>query len=241
MGKMILCFEVTILNYLNLEKFTLFMFGKLEIIAGGMFGSKTTSLILETNRYRVKTQVQIFSPTIDNRYTIGEITTHDGLRAPSENIPNSEEIINKLKKDTKVIGIDEITMFDEEILNVIDYLQNKGKIIIVSGLLLDFRGNYFPFRDKSNIELDSTKNMSDLIKKSPHILLKSSMCNEEMNGSICGLDTFHTQRYMSDGITIAPYEDKTIIIGKDTITETEKHKLKRIYKPKCIEHFISYK
>ena len=52
----------------------------------------------------------------------------------AEVVSNSNDILEKLKEDTKVIGIDEVQFFDESILDVINELKKRDKIIIVTGL-----------------------------------------------------------------------------------------------------------
>ncbi len=68
---------------------------------------------------------------------------------PAEIVKDNKatNIVNYLKKDTKIIAIDELMIFNnhDETIEVIDYLIDKKNICVLgSGLTLDFRGE--PFR-----------------------------------------------------------------------------------------------
>ena len=53
--------------------------GSLEVITGSMFCGKTEELIRRLRRAAIaKQKVQVFKPTIDNRYAEEKVTSHAG-------------------------------------------------------------------------------------------------------------------------------------------------------------------
>ncbi|MGI8542481.1 MAG: thymidine kinase, partial [Aridibacter sp.] len=54
--------------------------GWVEVIVGSMFSGKSEELIRRLNRARIARQkVQVFKPSIDNRYSVEEIASHSGM------------------------------------------------------------------------------------------------------------------------------------------------------------------
>jgi|FLOH01.1.fsa_nt_gi thymidine kinase len=211
-----------------------------ELILGGMGGGKTSELIKKLRQQQVRRRdIQAFKPVLDSRYASNELVTRDGLKFPAESIIHSYEIMDKIKSTTEVIGIDEVTFLDDQIIGIINELEQQGRTVIISGLIYDFRGQFFPLRKEGNVETDSYLTMLDLMNTTHNWNLRPSMCMHEINGGICGINTFFVQRYFADGITIAPKNEQTIMIGKEHILKGEDH-LKRVYIPKCKEHFVQY-
>jgi thymidine kinase len=211
--------------------------GKLELILGTMFGQKTTELILKLKKFEHGSnyEVQLFKPTIDTRYATNEIVTHDGLRMNALNANNASDIVDQINPKTSVIGIDEAPFFDSELIEVIKRLvYDNRKIVIVSGLLYNFRNEFFQFSD-------GQKDMSDLLALIPdEIVYKKAFCKHNLRtGEDCNQETMMTQRFMPNG-TVAPYNDPLIMLGKENITPEEKANLKRTYSPRCREHFKHY-
>ena len=55
--------------------------GWIEVICGSMFSGKSEELIRRVRRVQIaKKKIQIFKPTIDNRYAVQHIYSHNGLR-----------------------------------------------------------------------------------------------------------------------------------------------------------------
>jgi thymidine kinase len=118
-------------------------FGWIEVICGSMFSGKTEELIRRLKRAQIaKQKVEIFKPTVDNRYDDELVTSHDQNQIRSTPVPaaaNSPLLVN----DCEVVGIDEAQFFDDEIVQVCNDLANQGKRVIVAGLDMDFKGNPF--------------------------------------------------------------------------------------------------
>lgn len=56
------------------------------------------------------------------------------LAIKATSVKDSNEILKKIDNDVKIVGIDEIQFFDKNIINVVDELKKRGKIVIMAGL-----------------------------------------------------------------------------------------------------------
>jgi thymidine kinase len=118
-------------------------FGWIEVICGSMFSGKTEELIRRLKRAQfAKQKVEIFKPTVDNRYADNMVVSHDENEIRCTPVPASTNIL-LLATDIEVVGIDEAQFFDDEIVNVCNQLANRGVRVIVAGLDMDFKGNPF--------------------------------------------------------------------------------------------------
>lgn len=118
-------------------------FGWIEVICGSMFSGKTEELIRRLRRAQfAKQKVEIFKPTVDNRYADDMVVSHDENEIRCTPVPASTNIL-LLATDIDVVGIDEAQFFDDEIVNVCNQLANRGVRVIVAGLDMDFKGNPF--------------------------------------------------------------------------------------------------
>lgn len=117
--------------------------GWIEVITGCMFSGKTEELIRRLKRAKfAKQRVEIFKPTVDDRYDESAVVSHDQNTIPSTPVPAAANIII-MAQNVDVVGIDEAQFFDGEIVNVCNQLANEGKRVIVAGLDLDFKGKPF--------------------------------------------------------------------------------------------------
>jgi len=117
--------------------------GWIEVITGAMFSGKTEELIRRLKRAKLaKQQVQVFKPSIDKRYSVRQVVSHDANALSSVPIHTAKEIISRAA-GAKVVAIDEVQFFEPEILDVVVLLANRGKRVIVAGLDMDFKGKPF--------------------------------------------------------------------------------------------------
>src|SRR3981189_1278752 len=87
--------------------------GWIEVITGSMFSGKSEELIRRLRRAQIARQkVQIFKPLIDDRFSEDHIVSHSDMRIRWENVKTSDELLQHVKDDTEVIGIDEGQFFD---------------------------------------------------------------------------------------------------------------------------------
>lgn len=118
--------------------------GWIEVVCGSMFSGKTEELLRRIKRAQIANlNVEIFKPAIDNRYDVNDVVSHNHSRIVSTPVEHSNSILLQLREDTDVVAIDEAQFFDQDILNVVDYLANSGKRVIVAGLDMDFKGQPF--------------------------------------------------------------------------------------------------
>lgn len=117
--------------------------GWIEVICGSMFSGKTEELIRRLRRAIIARQkVEIFKPTIDKRYDINKVVSHDETSIHSTPVQTASQIL-LLANDFDVIGIDEAQFFDMELTGVCQQLANAGVRVIVAGLDMDFQGKPF--------------------------------------------------------------------------------------------------
>ncbi len=118
-------------------------FGWIEVICGSMFSGKTEELIRRLKRAQFARQkVEIFTPTIDTRYSEDSVTSHDSNKIRSTPVPAAANI-PILADNCDVVGIDEAQFFDDEIVKVCNDLANRGVRVIIAGLDMDYKGNPF--------------------------------------------------------------------------------------------------
>jgi thymidine kinase len=195
--------------------------GTLELITGTMFSGKSTELIRRINRYEIAgRRVQLFKPALDDRYGLADVSSHDGMKRRVEYIDEPHRILEWLDDTTRVVGIDEVQFFTSDILDVCEGMANMGRTVVVSGLLKDFRDEYFPF-------MDGRLDMSDFLRAADYMIYLKAICTSEADGEICGREATRVQRFI-DG-KVAPYDSPTIVVGG-----------KESYAPRCREHFRAY-
>ena len=150
----------------------------LVVIVGSMFSGKTTELIRRIKRYQFAgKKTVIYKPSIDVRYSVENVNSHDGLKYPARVIPNDERGISILAGEYKlydVIGIDEIQFFPSSVVYLIDKISYE-KDVIAAGLNLDYRGKPWETVEK-------------LLPYADQIITVSAVCY------ICGAEATRTIR-----------------------------------------------
>ncbi|RHZ37464.1 thymidine kinase [endosymbiont GvMRE of Glomus versiforme] len=177
--------------------------GKLTIITGPMFAGKTEELLRQIRRAQyAQKKIVIFKPSLDNRYSETEITSHINNKITAIVINKGEEteIRTYLKKkpETEIIFLDELHFFDQEIVKILNKLVKQGHQVIAAGLDQDFRGR--PFK--------STAFLLALAEKIVKLTAICRVCNEEATMS---------QRLISSRPALAT--DPVILPGGEKIYE----------------------
>ena len=117
--------------------------GWIEVICGSMFSGKTEELIRRLKRARIAhLGVEIFKPSVDNRFHAENIVSHDENAIPSNPV-SSSLLIPTLIRNVDVVGIDEAQFFDDHLPDVCDHLASRGIRVIVAGLDMDYTGKPF--------------------------------------------------------------------------------------------------
>ncbi len=167
--------------------------GWLEVISGCMFAGKTEELIRRINVLSfAKKNIIVFKPKIDDRYSDTEIVSHAGMHVPCIVIEKAAEILEHVQDNTQVVAIDEVQFFDEEIVDVCEYLADHGLRVMAAGLDEDFRGEPFGV-------------MPQLLTRAEFVTKLTAVCAK------CGAPATRTQRIV-DGEP-ASYDDQIVLVG----------------------------
>jgi thymidine kinase len=153
--------------------------GWIEVITGSMFSGKSEELIRRLRRAQIARQkVQIFKPTVDDRFSADHIVSHSDMRIPSRTVASSDALIAAVAPDTEVVGIDEGQFFDGNLPAACNTLADGGKRVIVAGLDQDYLGR--PFEP-----------MPQLLAIAEYITKTLAIC------VVCGDPANHTQRLVA--------------------------------------------
>ncbi|WP_110112639.1 thymidine kinase [Bacillus sp. CGMCC 1.16541] len=167
--------------------------GWIEVICGSMFSGKSEELIRRVRRTQfAKQAVEVFKPAIDNRYSEEAVVSHNGTSVMAQPISDSLTILDKVSKETDVVAIDEVQFFDDNIVEVVQKLANRGYRVIVAGLDQDFRGE--PFGQVPRL-----------------MAIAESVTKLQAVCASCGSPASRTQRLI-DGEP-ASYDDPIILVG----------------------------
>ena len=169
--------------------------GWIEVISGCMFAGKTEELIRRINVLSyAKKNITVFKPKIDNRYSDSEIVSHSGAKVPCLVVEKAQDILKKIEADTEVVAIDEVQFFDKDIVEVCEYLADKGIRVMVAGLDKDFRGESFGV-------------MPELLTRAEFVTKLTAVCAK------CGAPATRTQRLVNG--KPAGFEDPIVMVGAD--------------------------
>jgi thymidine kinase len=158
---------------------TLIGAGTIEVVCGPMFSGKTEELIRRVKRAQIARQkVQIFKPSIDNRYHDTEVVSHSSQSIEATPVASAIELFQKVLDSTRVVAIDEVQFFDQNIIKVVEKLACRGVRVIMAGLDQDFMGK--PFGP-----------MADLLAVADSVLKIQAIC------TVCGAGASKTFRINS--------------------------------------------
>ncbi len=179
--------------FLNRGSIVIHSSGRIEVICGSMFCGKSEELIRRSRRAVIaKQELQVFKPSIDDRYSVLHVTSHSGQNIEALAISRAHEIFDNLSNTTTVVAVDEVQFFDPEIVGVAQELAARGIRVILAGLDMDFRGEPFgPIPQLLSIAEDVTK--------------LHAIC------VVCGEDACRTQRLVNG--EPARYHDPIIMVG----------------------------
>ncbi len=167
--------------------------GWVEVICGSMFSGKSEELIRRVRRATYgNLSVRVFKPAIDNRYKEDSIVSHNGTSVLARPVAESLEILREVSNEVDIVGIDEVQFFDDNIVEVVECLADRGIRVIVAGLDTDFRGEPFG-------------KVPELMALSESVTKLNAIC------PVCGSPASRTQRLI-DGEP-ASYDDPIILVG----------------------------
>ena len=167
--------------------------GWIEVICGCMFAGKTEELIRRINVLSyARKNILVFKPKIDDRYSTTEIASHAGSKVPCIVISEAKEILDHVNYDTDVVAIDEVQFFDEDVVDICEYLADSGLRVMVAGLDKDFRGEPFGV-------------LPDLLTRAEFITKLTAVCAK------CGAPATRTQRIING--KPASFNDPIVLVG----------------------------
>lgn len=178
--------------------------GRLKIFYGPMFSGKSAHIIKEILN-NIDSSKLIFKPSADVRSE--NIYTREGLAINAISIEKPIEILSYIKDWVRIIYIDEINFFDENLINVVKEILSLGIDVVVSGLDRDFRLKWF-------------KTTKKLIDYSDISIKLKAKCQ------ICGKKSEYTAKFIND--KPAPIDSQIIV------SEGSNNFVK--YKTLCKEH-----
>lgn len=171
--------------------------GHLYLIIGCMYSGKTTRLIKLINQALDNgLKFQVFKPKIDNRYIENKVNSHDKITADCELINDSSYFSSKVNLDTDIVFIDEIQFLDVNIVFHIEKLIELGKVVVCTGLNLDFK-------------IEAFNTIRDLLPIADYIDKFSSICYK------CGNVATLTQRLINN--EAAGYYDPVVLVGSESM------------------------
>lgn len=167
--------------------------GWIEVICGCMFAGKTEEIIRRINVLSyARKNILVFKPKIDDRYSTTEIASHAGSKVPCIVISEAKEILNHVNYDTDVVAIDEVQFFDEDVVDICEYLADSGLRVMVAGLDKDFRGEPFGV-------------LPDLLTRAEFVTKLTAVCAK------CGAPATRTQRIING--KPASFNDPIVLVG----------------------------
>lgn len=167
--------------------------GWIEVIVGPMYSGKSEELIRRIKRAKIaKQKVQVFKPSIDDRYDANDVVSHAGDRAGAIAVKSSDEILELVNDDTQVVAIDEVQFFDCGIVDICRRLADNNKRVICAGLDMDFRGE--PFGPTPNLMA-----IAEFVDKIQAICM------------VCGNPATRTQRLING--QPADYSEPVVLVG----------------------------
>jgi thymidine kinase len=134
----------------------------------------------------------VFKPSLDDRYSVEHVTSHDGQNIQAQPVTSAQELLSLLSPATTVVAIDEVQFFDVAIVEAVKDMGKRGIRVILAGLDMDFRGEPFGA-------------MPQLLCLAEDVTKLHAIC------LVCGEEASRTQRLVNG--KPAHYEDPVIMVG----------------------------
>lgn len=117
--------------------------GSLTFFTGPMFSGKTLELIRHLQIFQEQQIPSIcLRPTIDTRTPV--VQSRSGLLTEGVGVdPQDMDRVRELVREALVVGVDEVNMFSTDLVSVLEEELRRGKIVLVSGIDTNFRGEMF--------------------------------------------------------------------------------------------------
>ena len=162
------------------------------VFCGCMFSGKTTALLSALERFKYqRKKVIAFKPTIDDRYSSGDVVSHSGWSMKAHTVKTGADILEVLSRSDHpdVIAVDEAFMIPN-VADVLIWLYRSGITVVVATLDLSATGK--PFQEVEKLLVWAT-----------HIEKFSSVC------TVCGADAYYTHKKQTDE------KDNIVVVGNE--------------------------
>lgn len=164
-----------------------------------MYAGKSEELIrLARRALYAKKKVQVFKPSIDDRYDQAMVVTHMGVRHEAVPVSTVAEMTKLVNPDTEVVCVEEAQFFDKSIVEFAVKLADQNREVILAGLDQDFRRKPFG-------------SMPELLSVADEVVKLRAICMK------CGQTASHTYRQV-DGKP-AHKDDPVVLIGATEVYE----------------------
>ena len=185
--------------------------GSLTFFTGPMACGKTLELVRHLQLYSEQRVPTIcIRPATDTR---GEnVRSRSGISYDGLTVPQSDpESLKQTLAQYDVIGVDEVQFFSPEIVPLLHEAMRQGKVILISGLDTDFRGEMFP--------------TASALFNYPETIIQRSR-------AVCAVCRQHnatrTQR-LKNGEPVRRDEPVVAVEGAEATVS---------YEPRCVEHHV---
>lgn len=174
--------------------------GRIEITVGPMFSGKSDYIVSSADRWRrAGASIYIVKHPLDTRYEgVSKISSHSGRSVECEALADPMVIYNRVQElDPLVVIIDEVQFYIENrdiLVEVVRQFANEGRIVMLAGLNMDFKGEPFG-------PMPTLMAIADQLNK------LSAIC------SVCGADAMFTQRLING--QPAPIDSELVIVGAE--------------------------
>ncbi len=189
--------------------------GCLTVVCGSMYAGKSEELIrLARRALYAKKKVQVFKPSIDDRFDEAMVVTHMGVKHTAKPISGVPELASAIDPASDFIGIEEAQFFSPDLVELCVRLADEGKEVVCAGLDQDFRRQ--PFGP-----------MPQLLAAADEVVKLRAICIQ------CGQPASHTQRIIEG--KPAAWDDPIVLIGATESYEARCrscHKIRRTAKQK---------
>lgn len=176
-----------------------------------MFCGKTLELVRHLQIYAAQQVPTIcLRPLTDTRSSRVQSRagmSYDGLTIRDSDLNAVQEIIDRYE----VIGVDEVQFFSKDLVPLLHQAARQGKIILISGLDADFRGEVFP----SSLAL--------LTNPETEVHRTRAVC------SVCRKHNATRTQRLKNGEPVSRNEPTIAIEGSHA---------EYTYEPRCVDHHI---
>lgn len=118
--------------------------GRLECVVGCMYAGKSEELMRRLRRAKIAKQpMQLFKPAGEQWWgSEPKVVSHHRTEMQALPVPidNPKAILDMIKSDTLVVGIDEAHFFSSSIISVCEELVSNHIRVILAALDTDYRG-----------------------------------------------------------------------------------------------------